>query len=106
MGRDCSNGLSCLGVWDYLGFFLNWCVFQHLHQVKVNKEGVIAGFGYQRKEKTDSRPRCQGQVCPDTKMCLPIGSERGTTSSGFKLGFPNQSSFHFHSEARVLQLVR
>jgi hypothetical protein len=38
--------------------FLNWCVFQHLYQVKVDKEGVIAGFGHQRKEKTEFRLRC------------------------------------------------
>lgn len=58
------------------------------------------------RRRQNSGPGVRVRYAQAPKMCLPIGSERGTGTSGLKLDFPNPSSFRFLSaEVSVVQLV-
>lgn len=65
----------------------------------------MLGLGIKGRRRQNSGSGARVRYA-QTQRSISPQAQRGATTSGFKLDFPNQSSFRFLSEVGVLQLVR
>lgn len=72
-----------LGLGGWFSVSLKMCIFQPLHQVKVNGEGIIAGFGCQRRQKIRIQTRVleSGVHGQKDMSSLSLQTQEQTTSA-------------------------